>query len=336
MRTLEITPAGGSTSVGELVVPEAVSFRNDRTTVTITSYTDTDRVGAKIKVTNPSGRYLEVEYNSERPSLMFLLDDTIENLWEDSDSAWTFLINPYINSVAYPAQSLLIKIPNGKTLPFRTHGSAKTIYWSDQLVNLNPLRVFSFGVGTLTWGLHSANLVLGVNAINLSNWHVPNKITFNITSNNQMNAPAHGGSIWNDSYIPNLLNRDINLIYQEHCGGYNYVNVYYRDIDGCPRGIMGSVTKEKYTTDKTMFKRYEQSSVIKDAPHRKITANKGTVTVAFTDIRRDAYITDMMFSNDIYIADCNGMFTPVILASSDVSNVRDEVEDYTFDFQIMQ
>lgn len=330
MRTYQIS------TVGEMIVPETVAFRNDRTTVTINSFTETDKVGAKIKVTNPSGRYLELEYNSERPSLMFLLDDTIENLWEESDSAWTIIATPYINSVSYPSQSLLVKIPNGKTLPMRSHGSARTIYWSNQLIHLNPLRVFAFGAGTLSWGLHSENLVLGVNAINFGSIHVPKELILNITTNNQMSAPTHGGSIWNDTYIPTLINRDIRLIQQEYCSGYDYACVYYRDIDGCPRSVLGTVIKEKYTADRTMFKRYDPNSVIKDAPHSRITANKGTITIAFTGIRKDAFITDMMFSTDIYIADYNGQFVPVTFASSDVTNTRDEVADYTFDFQIMQ
>lgn len=319
-----------------MIVPEPVAFRNDRTTVTINSYTETDKVGAKIKVTNPSGRFLELEYNSERPSLMFLLDDTIENLWVESDNAWTILVTPYINSVSYTSQSLLIKIPNGKTLPLRSHGSAKTIYWSNQLIHLNPLRVFAFGAGTMSWGLHSENLVLGVNAINFGSIHVPKELMLNITTNNQMSAPTHGGSVWNDTYIPTLINRDIRLIQQEYCNGYDFACVYYRDIDGCPRSLIGTVVKEKYTADRSMFKRYDSASVIKDAPHSKITANKGTITVKFTNIRKDAFITDMMFSTDIYIADYNGQFVPVTFASSDVTNTREEVADYTFDFQIMQ
>lgn len=330
MRTIAIS------NVGEMVVPEAVAFRNDRTTVTINANSDTATVGAKIKVTNPSGRYLEVEYNSERPSLMFLLDDTIENLWVESDSTWTFVITPYINGTAYSAQYLLIKIPNGKTIPMRSHGSSRTIYWSNQLIHLNPLRVFAFGAGTLTWGLHSESLVLGINAINFGNIHVPKEVMLNITTNNQMDAPTHGGSIWNDTYIPTLINRDIRLIKQDYCSGYDYVCVYYRDIDGCIRSLLGTVIKEKYTTTKTEFKRYDPSSVIKDVPYNRITANKGTITIAFTDIRKDAFITDMMFSTNIYIANYNGDFVPVTFASSEVTNKRDEVEDYTFDFQIMQ
>lgn len=309
--------------------PDALVFLNDNNIIRVGSSLTSDTVGARIVVREPTQNQVVLDYWSETNEIVFLLNDSLLQLYNDNLSQWDVLVECYSNSTPQATFSFQMNVYDGKSFPDRSHGCTKTIYWSD-INDLVKLQLFTYEGGTAVVKNTPFTLTPGITSLNLTNLYLSDNEKIHITANNILpTTPQYLGDIWGskmeaDDYY-------IDLIYKQKCNEDGAVKIYYKDCDGCGRIITGKMSKEVNNSKGTNYGRID--NIYKNGAYKLITSNSKIVTIGFSDVASTAYLQDLMYSNDIRMVNYNGDFVRVSLNTSKMENKALE-NDFEIEFLV--
>lgn len=307
--------------------PDALVFLNDNNIIRVGSSLTSDTVGARIVVREPTQNQVVLDYWSETNEIVFLLNDSLLQLYNDNLSQWDVLVECYSNSTPQATFSFQMNVYDGKSFPDRSHGCTKTIYWSD-INDLVKLQLFTYEGGTAVVKNTPFTLTPGITSLNLTNLYLSDNEKIHITANNILpTTPQYLGDIWGskmdaDDYY-------IDLIYKQKCNEEGAVKIYYKDCDGCGRIITGKMSKEVNNSKGTNYGRID--NIYKNGAYKLMTSNSKIVTIGFSDVASTAYLQDLMYSNDIRMVNYNGDFVNVSLNTSKMENKSLE-NDFEIEF----
>lgn len=327
MRTHNIT---GTTIVIEY--PDPIVWLGDNNIVSVHSSNTSDSIGARITIQDPYLNVQILDYYSETNKLVFLLNDTLKNLFSDNLSSWNVMVEAYANNSLASSFAFSIKVYRGKSFSDRSHASARVIYWNDR-EELKKVQLFTYEGGTATINGHNYTLTAGISSINLYNESIGETATIHITTTaNQPSTPSYLGDMWMNNITPST-SYDIKLKYIELCDGDAVMRLFYNDTDGCYRFIGGKITKEVDSSKGKNF--YRIADKYRNVPYRHTTENSKTLTVVFPYVDYLAYITDIMYCDNLYAVNYNGDLVPVTITTNKLTS-KDTINDYEVDVCISE
>lgn len=306
--------------------PDNLVWLNDNNIIRVASSVSGESVGARVAVREPTGSQLILDYWSETNELVFLLNDTLKQLFTNNTSSWDVLVQPYSFSTPQVSFTFQMKVLWGKSFPDRSHGAATTIYWND-VNELTKLQIFSYEGGSAIVQNNSFTLAAGVNSLNLGSLSIGEDERIHILSTNVLETtPDVLGGIWSDTRV-NAEDYYITLKNVPVCADYNAVRIYYNDTDGCYRWIAGKLKKETNSAKGSTYSSI--SSIYRNGANKHIDSTSKTVTVGYQGIDSAAYLQDIMYSEDVRMLNYNGDLVPVSVNTSKLTN-----EDFENDFEI--
>lgn len=317
------------TNTGTIDYPDVIAFKKDCNYIVLQNINQNGTVGAKIKVTNPSGESRQLEYESEMSKITFDISDTILNLFDDDLNYWQLEITPSFNGVVYQQFTALMKVYDGKTFRFRNHGSSKTYYYTVNK-DLQTFQIFVKNAGTMTYKGNNYTLAAGINTFNLSLTNPNDVETLHITTSGDDEA---GGNGWSDCRIPDMSDYTARLVRQEYCDNENFLRVVYRDCDGCFRSITGVMIGETVSVKKDDYIR--NWDLINSQPHKFQIGQSDIVKAVFTDIDRDSNFADILYSDWLMIQRYDGTWQEAVCETSKLDLQKEKTADYQLEFKIL-
>lgn len=312
--------------------PDPIVWLGDNNIISVYTGNTSDNIGARITVQDPQHNTLVLDYWSETNKLTFLLNDTLKNLFNDNLASWNVMVEAYVNNSQASSFAFTIKVYRGKSFTDRSHASARVIYWSDK-EELKKLQLFTYEGGTATINNHNYTLNAGITSLNIYNETVGDTATIHITTTaNEPTTPSYLGDMWMNDITPSTA-YDITLKRISVCDGYQTLSLYYTDTDGCGRFIAGKITKNVDTAKGKNF--YRITDKYRNVPYRHSTETNKTLTVVFPYIDYLAYLTDIMYSENVYTLNYNGDIVPVTVTTNKLTT-KDTLNDYEMDVCISE
>ncbi len=306
--------------------PDNLVWLHDNNIIRVMSSVPSESVGARVVVREPTGSQLTLDYWSETNELVFLLNDTLKQLFGGSISSWDILVQPYSFTTPQATFTFQMKVFYGKSFTDRSHGAATTIYWNDTS-ELAKLQIFSYEGGTATVKGNSYTLVAGITSLNIATLGIGDEEKMHITANNVLDTtPSNLGSMWAGGIV-DAEDYYITLKHVAVCSDYNSVRIYYNDTDGCYRWLAGKLKKETNNASGSNYGRI--TSIYRNGAFKNIESTSKTITVGYQDIDNLAYVQDIMYADDVRMMNYNGELVPVSVNTKKLSN-----EDFENSFEI--
>lgn len=359
------------TTVNTVIVsyPEQTVFTADNIFISLSDSNYT--VGAEISITNMSTLQTKtLTYISELKDLTFDIGDVIRMLHREGGSSINVKVKVYTDMFYVGTFSFNLQTLDGRSLPQRSHGSARTFYVYDPS-ELYKFHLFLVGTGALTvdGGSNIPVTQIGRNSFNLQNtittygehqwcyamgvkggdieeksyesveitnvepsvfsgvvslyYHTPQPVPTD---------PIKGGGVWNDERM-NLAEFCGRIIFDEACDDFDFFELMYYDTDGCVRYLGGKIQSE---TTQSKGKNFVgvRDSVFRDISHRHIEEASGTVKVAFNDLRRDSYYSDILLSPHVYFKNYAGDWMPCSIADSKITVKSEDYADLELNIEL--
>lgn len=353
----------------EITYPDTTAYLHDNLLIKVKSNANLP-VGAEIQLTDlASNKYRKLKYLSETSEIVFSLNDSIRSLYHDAMS-FNITMRLYENGIYKTAYGFYLDILNGRTLPLRRHGSDLTIYMyrhedlskvglilpaSGSLsVNNCQFSVVSGGYKAINLsdcitatgeydlcynsqekgGVITESVVKIVNVESTSPFGAVAQLQFADTSS-EIPSGDKGGSIWKDDNF-SLESYCIKLIYQEACDDFDFFLCRYLNTDGVMRYLGGKVVEETTESKGENFYRMDISTPIRDISRRYLTECADTVKVAYSDLRRDSYWSDILLANKVEFLNYNGEWFECSIKTSKFIVSSEESQDVELDFEILK
>lgn len=351
-----------------ITYPEATAWLYDNLPIQVTA-TNGDPVGADIVVTNvANGQYRKLSYTSELSTLTFSLNDTFLSLY--NGRTYNVVVKPKISGVSAPQLAFDVDMLEGRTLPFRTHGSTRTVYIYRE-EDLNKIEFLFPATGALstpcgtisvTYGgykainLSNCNLQQGtynlcfdaggkgggdmdgvlniVNVDNITPWAGCAVLEWKDTSGDIPTTKSKGGGVWKDEEL-DYNDYCIELNYTETCNdGFNFFLVRYLDTDGLVRFLGGKVIEETTESKGNNFYNLDVETPYNKLSRRFITEASKTVKIGYGELRRDSFWNDILYSPRVEFLDVQGNWRECALDTTKVTVTSDETDDVELTFKI--
>lgn len=342
--------------------PEKVVWLGDSNCITIESSNSSDKVGADIIVRHPSGTSTRtITYISETNRLMFVLDDALKALNNDNIGEYSVQIGMFVNGARFRTITFGFQLLDGKSFTNRSHGISRTIYLynSDEV---SKIGIYSPSDGVLSAGTTTYDLYEGLNQYNLG-WMVNGNGRFSVCLESARTTPSviisgdtpitptsqelyysvrgggdptvsvKGGDIWKGEEDTFPICHTI--VVDTTCGGTDFIELMYRDCDGCIRYIGGKLVKEVNKATGDAYTR-TNGDVFKNIPRRHLTANSRTITAGFYDVATDAYLQDIRYSDQVWMRNYNDEWVPVVIASDSITVKSGDTQDIEMDIIISE
>ena len=323
--------------------PERVIWLQDSNVVWVRGYNPTDQVGADITVRHPGGQETRtIRYISEMPQLLFVLDDALAALHDDNIGQYSCQIDLYLNGQADDTITFSFQLLDGKSFTNRSHAISRTMYIYDPS-ELVKVQIYSPGNGVLAVGGHNYPLYQGLNQYNLSSL-IQGDGVYTLCLMNASQAPIaqisgdvpifpdttnlywsfqggggsgsiDGGDIWRPVEVFPICHT---MVIDSSCSGNDWVELRYKDVDGCDRYLGGKLVKETNKASTSSYVRTETTNAFRNIPRRKITGTSRAITVGFNDIATDAYPQDIRYSENVWMRMYNGEWWPVVIATESI------------------
>ena len=346
-----------TTNIGSALIeyPDELIWKQDSTAIRVSGV---QNIGATIVIANPEQNYYVLEYYSDQDELLFYLDDAIRALWTDNIAAWYCKVIVYSNEILVgTAMNFNFNVLDGKSFISRSHGISSTIYVYDPS-ELYKLQVFSPQQGIVSCGQFSSYCYYGLNQYNLMQYitqegeyqlclrdsnQVPAQVNISgdipvdpnssIITFSVLQAPVnqtYGG----DVFSPNKVIFPIchKIIFQDHCDDYNFGEIAYTDLDGMRRYLGGKVIQDK---DEVKSESYFTSNVdiYNRIPNRYLTSHEKTLTLYLSDIEKNAYPHDLIYSQSMQYKGWDGQWRPCALKTSQL--IRKDEDYYDIELEII-
>lgn len=333
-----------------ITYPEDVIWLHDSNVIKLDSQY---KVGAQVIITEPTGNIKTLAYFSKLKSLLFTLDDALKALFTDNISAWNIRVLVYENGMLAGSFGFDVKVLNGKSFITRSHGMAQTIYvYSSD--DLSKLTVYSPAAGEVAVGTWGFTCYPGLNAYNLQSV-ITSEGEYSLCLNDSDSTPSHvnivndiavdpnssvlylsitpgtnpnaktGGDIWREEkQIFPICHK---IIYEERCDGFDFAELRYTDTDGCIRYLGGKLLNEQDNAEDAGWSTLN-TDVWKHKPCRWIQSSDKVVKIGFTDIEKNAYPSDILYSDSIQLKIWDGTWQDVRLKTNSLDTTNDEYMDF--------
>lgn len=329
--------------------PEQVIWLQDSNVVNLSAVDVADTVGAEITIRHPGGALARtIRYISEMPQLLFVLDDALAALHDDNIGQYSCQVDTYINGQPDETFTFSFQLLDGKSFTNRSHAISRTMYIYDPS-ELVKVQIYSPGNGVLAVGGHNYPLYEGLNQYNLSSLiqgdgvytmclmsasqapvaHITGDVPVNPETTNiywsfqggGASGSIDGGDVWGDVEVFPICHT---LVIDSSCGGNDWVELRYKDCDGCDRYLMGKIVKETNKATSSPYVRTETTNYYRNIPRRKINGTTRSITVGFNDISTDAYPQDIRYSENVWMRMYNGEWWPVALNTESIAVKGDQ------------
>lgn len=329
----------------KLTYQDSVVWVGDSNIITIESSTLTDKVGGEIIIRHPNGTETRtIRHLSELPKLLFVLDDALIGLDDDNIGQYTVQVNAYKNGVVSFAKSFSFQLLKGKSFTNQSHAISRTIYIYDN-TELNKMQVYSPSNGVLHIGNSLLTLTRGLNQYNMTSYiqsigtygfcleDVPSQpvavvsgdlaktptsstLFWSEVRSGTVASDEKGGDVW--KYEETIFPVCYTIVYEEACWNYDFVELRYRDTDGCIRYLGGRIGSEKNKVQGTMYERTDGTNVFRNIPYRYIGSTQRSLKICLQDIAKDAYPQDILYSDTVEMRMYNGEWWPVTIESDTI------------------
>lgn len=347
-----------------LTFQESVVWLWDSNTITIESANTSDKVGGEIIIRHPNGTETRtIRHISELSKITFVIDDALMALADDNIGQYTTQVNVYNNGALVFTKSFAFQLLYGKSFTNQSHAMSRTayIYDADELIKFQVYSpssgVFSFegNQTTLSRGLNQYNLsslvtsygtydfclqnsqVTPVAIISGDNYITPtsSKIYWTQTRSGHSNSSTEkGGNVWR--YDETIFPVCCRLIFEEPCRDNDFVELMYRDTDGCFRYLGGKLANSTDTVSGTSYTRLDYTNVFRNIPHKHTDSTKRTLKVGFIDIARNAYPQDILYSDEVFMRMYNGEWWPVTIGSDKIEIKSNDTQDIELEIIISE
>lgn len=354
-----------------ITYPDATCWLYDNLFIKVAS-TNLVAVGASIVVTETAtGRYRKLQYNSELNTIVFSLNDCFQSLYQGG-MTFNVVITPTLAGFNQPQLAFDLQVLQGRTLPGRAHGSARTMYFYDQTdlskvgfifpasgslnvggshiaitspgfrqLDLRPYVTtpgdyqFCFDAGGKGGGGGDVSDILSiVNVDNLTPFAGRVILEWTDTSGDIPQNKSKGGGAFRDEEFE-FEDYCLNIVYNELCpDGYNFFKVRYIDTDGIMRYLGGKVVEETVESKGTPYYSLDTTTPYNKLSRRYVTEAGRTVKVAFGELRRDSYWTDILLAPHVEFLDVNNEWHECSLKTTKASVTAEESADAELEFEI--
>ena len=325
--------------------PDKVVWIQDSNVVNVHAADPGGKVGAEITVRHPGGvETRRIRYMGELSQLLFVLDDALAALHDYNIGQYTCQVDLYLDGVQVDSFSFNFQLLDGKSFTNRSHAISRTIYIYD-LDELAKLQIYSpetgiFAVtgGTfiLREGLNQYNLTSNITANGeysaclQSGYQLPvaqitgdtperpwlHDLYWTVTGDGTQPTKFDGGDVWWKGEVFPICHT---IVVDDSCSGDDFVELRYRDADGCERYLGGRLVKEVNKAETQSYTRTETTNAFRNIPRRRISGTSRAVTVGFSDIATDAYPQDIRYSEEVYMRMYDGEWWPVVVASDSIT-----------------
>jgi len=343
---------------------EQVLWTGDSNTITIESSVSTDEVGADIIIRHPSGvETRTIRHLSELPRIVFVIDDALIALDDDNIGQYTAQVNVYKNGIYDFSHTFSFQLLKGKSFTNQSHAISRTLYLYDP-DELVKLQVYSPESGSFHFGSTYLPLYQGLNQYNMSQ-HITTLGTYTFCLENEVVQPVavisgdtaktpfsstlyysviksnedpsyeeKGGDVW--KYDETIFPVCYTIVYDEACWSKDFVELRYRDCDGCIRYLGGKLASETNEVGGTPYTRTETDNVFRNIPRKHIENTKRTLKVGFMNVAKNAYPQDILYSSDVYMRMYNSEWWPVVIGSDKIETKRDDTQDIELEIIISE
>ena len=332
--------------------------------------------GAVIALTNMATlKTIELTYISELKNLTIDLTDSVRRLHQVGGCTMNCKVKVYSDKFYSGTFSFNFDTLDGKSLVHRQHGSTRTVYLYDP-EDLTKVNLFFIGSGSFRTGNTSVPIIYnGRNSLNLSSWITGEgeytgcycykckggggggggidetsrveivdaavtinsalvSLTYHDVDSQPPKEDVKGGSVWADSKL-NLADYCIRFIYQNHCDDFDFFKVKYYDTDGCLRYLGGKIINE---TTESKRKNYLgiRDSIFKDVSQKHIESSSIQVKVAYEDLRRDSYYSDILLAENVWFENYDGEWMPCSVADSKITVKSEDSADVEITYELMK
>ena len=321
--------------------------------------TGTGLAGAEITITNTTtGDFKILTYSSELFRLSFDINDVVRQLFTANNCVLNFVVNVFVSGIHSFEFGFNSTILMGKSLPDRSHGSTQTIYAFSK-EDLSNIELYLMALGTLSVDGHQMAVTRdGFNSFDLKdiittkgihNLHFSTGTGISgieITNAVPGTASVEVSLIYDESiitdYIPggdllhklNLADYKINLVYDEPCDDFNFIEVRYIDNDGCLRYLGGKIMNQNISVKQENI--FSAEGIYRSVSQKSISDSTGTVKVHFEELKRDSYWKDILFSEKIEFLNWNGNWFPCSLSTAKVTVDSNSSQDVEIEFEILK
>lgn len=324
-------------------------------------------VGADITVRQEAtGVTRRLRHVSELHHIVFSLDDTLQGLYKYGVRTYTVMVTLLDDIFTEGTFSFAFDLFDGKSLPNRSHGAARTFYVYDD-EDLIKFQMFTMASGSLNVGGQSFVGMKGYNAFDLRSavtaYHttacyangakggggggvtvtgvVPQtvsaqvQLSFSDESGEVPEGEKGGGDIWADTKTSN--ERYCMDIYRpSYCEGFDTFKVRYLDADGLERVMMGKIMEETTETEGDWYRSPMNDGVYRNISRRHITLTKKICKVAFADVAKTAYFSDIAMSPKVWFRNYAGEWVECSLESGEITATSEDAQDYELEFKILE
>lgn len=354
----------------QVTYPDSTVFVGDNIPI---SFSDsTYPTGAEVSVTNMATmKTVDLVYISELKNLTLDLTDTVRRLHQVGGCSMNVKVKVYSDKFYSGTFSFNIYTLDGKSLVHRQHGSTRTVYLYDP-EDLTKVNLFFIGSGSFSAGGSSYPIIYsGRNNLNLSSWITSEgeytgcycykckggggedettrveiidanpsirsavvSLQYHDVDKQPPKSDVKGGSVWADSRV-NLADYCIRFIYQGYCDDFDFFKVKYYDTDGCLRYLGGKIKSE---TTEGKRKNYLgiRDSIFKDISQRHLESSSIQVKVAYDDLRRDSYYSDILLAENVWFRNYNGDYVPCSVVDSKITVKSEDTADVEITYELLK
>ncbi len=350
-----------------MTYPDSTVWLDDNILIELKTSLPQGPVGGNVTIRNSAtGMTLVQRYISEMKSVVFDIRDSVNSLYTDNLTfdvkvdAYDNLYNAYAGSYSFNLTAL-----DGKSIPGRRHGSARTIYLygpSDLVKtglyfnNTGVLRMNNRTFNVITPGFTQFDLsavlaepgvyracfdagakpgiptiaTTGVEGITAKSAVVRISIT---TGKEDVKTAGKGGQLWKKD-IFDFDDYCINFVYEQPCEDFDFLKVRYKDTDGILRYLGGRVISDKTSAEGENYYRPSTGNPYRNLSRKHLKEASGTVKVFYPMLRRDSYWNDILLAGNIEFLGTNDEWLPCSLVTKSVEVNHNESQDVTLEYQL--
>lgn len=325
---------------------DTVLWLYDSNAVTIESSIDTDQVGAEIVIRHPAGSQTRtIRHLSELSRLVFVLDDALLALADDNIGNYTAQIDVYVNGSLSFTKTYTFQLLYGKSFTNKSHAISRTIYiYSPE--ELYKLQIYSPSSGQFTIEGNNMPLYIGLNQYNLTSIvdgygtytmclqnantqpiaivsgdtaRTPSSSTlyYSVVRSSINIADEKGGDVW--KYEETVFPVCHTLVYEEPCWNDGFVELRYKDADGCTRYLGGKIASEENKAEGSFYSRMMPDNTFRNIPRKHIEHTSRSLKVGLLGIAKDAYPQDIIYSETVEMRMYNNEWWPITINDSAIT-----------------
>lgn len=332
---------------------EPVVWIGDSNIITIKSSIDTDKVGGEIIIRHPDGTATRtIRYLSELNRILFILDDALTALNDGNIGQYTIQVNVFKNGNLSFTRTFSFQLLQGKSFTNQSHGISRTLYIYDAS-ELVKVQIYSPNNGAFHIGSDYLTLNRGLNQYNLSS-HIENtgeysfcltdvpvqpiavisgdvaktptvSTLFYTVTNASSSNESQGGDVWR--YEETIFPVCYDLVFENVCWDYNFVELRYKDSDGCTRYLGGKIASETNKSTVTAYEYTDGSNVFRNIPRNYQEGTSRSLKIGFADIAKNAYPQDIMYSELVEMKMYNSEWWPIVLESDSITVKNEDYID---------